>query len=70
MRLEELLRGIDHRFLAGEIKVNIEGIAYDSRQVKPGCLFVCISGFKSDGHLYIGEAINNGALAVVVGKRD
>ena len=53
MLLTDLLKGIEHTVIAGEIGVDIKGIAYDSRQVKPGYLFVCISGFKTDGHLYI-----------------
>lgn len=42
------------------------GVAYDSRQVAPGFLFVAIKGFKTDGHLYVSEAIKRGAVAVVL----
>jgi UDP-N-acetylmuramoyl-L-alanyl-D-glutamate--2,6-diaminopimelate ligase len=44
--------------------VAISGIAYDSRQVEPGYLFVALAGVNSDGHAYIGEAIRRGAAAI------
>ena len=40
-------------------------ILSDSRLVRPGCLFVAVSGDSVDGHQYISSAINNGAVAVV-----
>jgi UDP-N-acetylmuramoyl-L-alanyl-D-glutamate--2,6-diaminopimelate ligase len=46
----------------------IRGITYDSRQVKAGDLFVCICGEKTDGHLYIDQAVANGAAALVTEK--
>ncbi|KKK34458.1 hypothetical protein WQ57_22970 [Mesobacillus campisalis] len=45
--------------------VDILGIQKDSRKIKKGDLFVAISGYESDGHGYIEEAIKNGAVAVV-----
>mgnify|MGYP000002014212 FL=1 len=47
----------------------ITGITCDSRQVKPGYLFVCIKGAASDGHDYAAAAVKNGAAAVVA-ERD
>ncbi len=44
----------------------VAGIAYDSRKVEPGALFVCIRGYKTDGHLYIEDALARGAAAIVV----
>jgi UDP-N-acetylmuramoyl-L-alanyl-D-glutamate--2,6-diaminopimelate ligase len=43
----------------------IHGLAYDSRQLKRGELFVCIRGEKTDGHLYIPQAVEKGAAALV-----
>lgn len=68
MLLSALLDGIEYTVIAGDSGVDISGIAYDSRQVKPGYLFVCISGFKTDGHLYIADAVKNGAQAVLIEK--
>lgn len=44
----------------------ITGIAYHSQQVKPGYLFVCIRGYKTDGHKYLSKAVENGAVAAIV----
>jgi len=49
--------------------VLINGIAIDSRVVKPGHLFVAMTGDTLDGHNYIQKAIENGAVAVV-GEKD
>ena len=49
--------------------IPITGISIDSRAVKPGHLFVALKGGNVDGHDYIPNAINNGAVAVV-GERD
>lgn len=48
--------------------VLITGIALDSRQVRPGNLFVALSGDNTDGHAYIAEAVRRGAAAVVGSK--
>ena len=47
----------------------ISGIAFDSRQVEPGELFVALSGGKTDGHRFIPQAVERGAAAVV-GSRE
>src|SRR5258706_13872377 len=49
--------------------VEIDGVAIDSRAIKPGYLFVAMQGGSEDGHDYIQKAIDNGASAVV-GDRD
>ncbi|MEN6298424.1 MAG: Mur ligase domain-containing protein, partial [Anaerolineaceae bacterium] len=48
-----------------EMNIPIFGIVLDSRQVKPGCMFVALTGSNVDGHRYILSAIQNGATAVV-----
>ncbi|MDK2960132.1 MAG: UDP-N-acetylmuramoyl-L-alanyl-D-glutamate--2,6-diaminopimelate ligase, partial [Bacillota bacterium] len=48
--------------------VTVNQIAYDSRRVEPGGLFVAIRGFRQDGHLYLPEALARGARAVVVDR--
>ena len=49
---------------AGPIKIT--GLAYNSRKVEKGQVFVCIKGFKADGHQFAGQAVENGAVALVV----
>lgn len=48
-----------------DMEQEIKGIAYDSRQVKPGFVFVAIPGVQADGHAFIPQAIANGALVIV-----
>ena len=50
------------RQLEGE---EILGIAYDSRKVKPGFVFICIKGYETDGHLYAKAAEEQGAVCIV-----
>ena len=66
MRFKELADLTGGR-LYGDDKGDIafEGIAIDSRMVKPGELFIAISGDTNDGHNYIEQAIGNGAVGVV-----
>ncbi|ASY63704.1 UDP-N-acetylmuramoylalanyl-D-glutamate--2,6-diaminopimelate ligase [Sinorhizobium sojae CCBAU 05684] len=45
--------------------VEISGLTADSRQVKPGDLFVAVAGTKANGTAYIADAISRGAAAVV-----
>ncbi|HEX8075135.1 MAG TPA: UDP-N-acetylmuramoyl-L-alanyl-D-glutamate--2,6-diaminopimelate ligase [Thermoleophilaceae bacterium] len=49
----------------GAPDVEVSGLAYSSRAVKPGDLFFCVRGFKSDGHDFAPEAVRNGAAALV-----
>lgn len=65
MKLSEILNTIDYELLQGS-DIEITSIAYDSRKVVNGSLFVCISGFVAKGYDYIEEAIQNGAKAIVV----
>ncbi len=66
MKLRDLVRGLEHRQIHGRMSIEIEGIAYNSRQVERGSIFVAIKGQETDGHDYIEEAIEKGARAVVL----
>lgn len=69
MKLEELVRGVPGATLEGSGDVDITGIAYDSRRVKPGDLFVAVEGLQADGHVFVSDALAMGAVAVAV-ERD
>lgn len=46
--------------------LEITSVAFDSRQVRAGSLFVCIPGFQVDGHDFAHRAVANGATALLV----
>ena len=50
----------------GAERTPIHGLAYDSRRVVPGGLFVAVPGAHADGHAFVGEAVARGAAAVLV----
>jgi UDP-N-acetylmuramoyl-L-alanyl-D-glutamate--2,6-diaminopimelate ligase len=59
------------RLLAGAQRIgaedaDVQGIAYDSRRVQPGDLFVCVRGLKSDGMDFLPDALRRGAAAALV----
>ncbi len=66
MKLRDLVRGLEPRQIHGETSIEIEGIAYNSRQLERGSVFVAMRGQDADGHDYIEEAIERGARAVVL----
>ncbi len=52
-----------------DIDIEISGISIDSRHTKENNLFVCLEGTKYDGHEFVEEAINNGAIAIVANRK-
>jgi len=47
-------------------RVTVRGVAFDSRHVAPGTLFVAIAGARADGHDFVGRAEAGGAVAAIV----
>lgn len=68
MNLKDLIKDINCEYVKGNPQVEISGISYDSRNVKDGHVFICISGYKTDGHKYIRDAADKGAAAIVIEK--
>jgi UDP-N-acetylmuramoyl-L-alanyl-D-glutamate--2,6-diaminopimelate ligase len=66
MKLAELVAGVPGGALEGDGEADITGVEYDSRRVKPGDLFVAMSGIHADGHVFLREALAAGAAAVAV----
>ena len=65
MKLNELLSGI--RVLGSNVDMELEvnHVAYDSRRVEAGGMFVAITGFATDGNRFIPMALEKGAAVVV-----
>jgi UDP-N-acetylmuramoyl-L-alanyl-D-glutamate--2,6-diaminopimelate ligase len=65
MKLNDLFKDIPDCRFNGNGETEIFGLAYSSKQVKPGFLFAAIPGEKRDGFEFIGEARQNGAAAIL-----
>jgi UDP-N-acetylmuramoyl-L-alanyl-D-glutamate--2,6-diaminopimelate ligase len=65
MKLGKLLDGMETLKRGGDPDTVVTGIAYDSRRVKPGDIFVALKGHSQDGRRYLREAIQRGAVAFV-----
>ena len=63
MTFQQLLDGAE--FLSQSGNPDITSVEYDSRRVKPGCLFIAMRGETSDGNRFIDQAIQAGAVAIV-----
>ncbi len=68
MKLRDMFENISCEIIQGDMETDVSGIAYDSRNVKDGEVFVCVSGFKVDGHSFIENALKKGAAAIVAEK--
>jgi UDP-N-acetylmuramoyl-L-alanyl-D-glutamate--2,6-diaminopimelate ligase len=72
MKLGDLVRTLKSPSLLSEDALDrkVADIAHDSRKVRPGSLFVAVRGFHSDGHRFIPQALQQGAVAVVAEFED
>ncbi len=68
VKLNEILKGIETKQIIGNENISVKGIVIDSRNVTNDDLFIAIEGTQVDGHDFIDDAINKGALAVVCSK--
>ncbi len=66
MKLTEILRDIDIIEVTGDPNTEITDITSHSGKCPEGSLFIAIKGFESDGHIYIGKALEAGAAAIVL----
>ena len=65
MKLKELLSGLEILSATADMEREIYGVSYDSRNTRPGDLFVAMTGFAVDGHAYISKAAEAGAAAAL-----
>lgn len=66
MNLAYLIEKLNFTILKGDIYTKITSLENDSRKVTNGSVFVCIKGAKVDGHNYIHDVIQKGAVAVII----
>ncbi|HZT65790.1 MAG TPA: UDP-N-acetylmuramoyl-L-alanyl-D-glutamate--2,6-diaminopimelate ligase [Acidimicrobiales bacterium] len=66
MRLDRLLGGVEVLETRGDPStVDVRAVTYDSRRVRPGALFCCLPGARSDGHDHAPAAVAGGAAALL-----
>ncbi|HEY8345430.1 MAG TPA: UDP-N-acetylmuramoyl-L-alanyl-D-glutamate--2,6-diaminopimelate ligase [Bacillota bacterium] len=68
MKLRELLKDLPLLNVQGNLDLEINSVVQDSREAKPGSLFIAVKGAEIDGHNYIMDAVSRGALAVMVNE--
>lgn len=68
MKLQDLLGEVEYTCLQGNVEKEISTLAYDSRKVASGSVFVCISGAVRDGHDFAVEVVEKGATVLIVEK--
>ncbi|MEE3449491.1 MAG: UDP-N-acetylmuramoyl-L-alanyl-D-glutamate--2,6-diaminopimelate ligase [Acutalibacteraceae bacterium] len=66
MKLSKLLEKLDYTVLSGSKDIEINNLAYDSRKVEPGDVFVCLKGYNVDAHKFAQSAVEKGAVAIVL----
>ena len=66
MKIDKLMDGILFEVLSGSIDKEIKSVVYDSRKVEKDSVFVCLTGFNTDGHAYADSAVEKGASVIVV----
>lgn len=64
-KLRDIIYSIPLNQVMGSTAVDVSGICFDSRQIKPHVLFVAIKGTTLDGHQFIDQAVAEGAKAVL-----
>jgi UDP-N-acetylmuramoyl-L-alanyl-D-glutamate--2,6-diaminopimelate ligase len=65
MTLQQLFHSVPGAFLFGDTQMAVAGLQFDSRRVSAGQVFFAISGYRQDGHRFIPDALERGAVAVV-----
>lgn len=63
--LKDILYKAPIEEVIGYTSISVNEVCFDSREVKPGCLFVAVTGISFDGHMFIEQSIAKGAKAIV-----
>lgn len=64
--LRSLTEGLSFECLQGSLDMEVSAVAFDSRKVEEGALFVCIRGAVADGHTFAADVVKKGARVLVV----
>jgi len=66
MDLERLVAALGAIEVVMRAPVEVRDLAYDARAVTPGAVFFCVAGARADGHDFAADAVERGAVALVV----
>ena len=66
MKLVDLVKELDYTLRQGSLSTEVNGIYYDSRKLRKGGLFVCITGTQRDSHDLARECAEKGASVIVI----
>ena len=67
-KLKDILHEVNILKISGPLEIEVKGLQFDSREVKPGDMFFAVKGTNTDGHKYMPAAVNNGASAIICEK--
>jgi UDP-N-acetylmuramoyl-L-alanyl-D-glutamate--2,6-diaminopimelate ligase len=65
MNWSDLIAEVNSVGSSGTSAQAVTGVEYDSRRVRPGCIFVAMKGGSTDGNRYINKAIDAGAIGII-----
>jgi UDP-N-acetylmuramoyl-L-alanyl-D-glutamate--2,6-diaminopimelate ligase len=63
--LKDILYKVSLRKMTGQADAEVASLCFDSRKAEKGAVFIAVRGTESDGHRFISQAIEKGALAIV-----
>ncbi len=66
--LKDLLSKIKYEVVTGSIEKEVDAVVIDSRKAEENCLFICIFGYKVDGHSFAEDVVSKGASVLVIEK--
>lgn len=66
--LNDILKEVQIIEKAGNLNISVRDVIFDSRKVTPGCLFIAVKGIQTDGHQYINQSVEKGAVAIICEK--
>jgi len=70
MKLNEIIKNISCELISGSPLIDIKGMSENSRNICPGWIFIARKGLETNGHLFIEDAINRGAAAIILSDRN
>ncbi|WP_432664770.1 UDP-N-acetylmuramoyl-tripeptide--D-alanyl-D-alanine ligase [Wukongibacter baidiensis] len=69
IQLKDIIAATNGKLLSGDENTQFKGISIDSRKIEEGCLFIPIIGERFDGHRFIEDALNLGAIGTLTSKK-